>query len=336
MPTIEKLRRNIGGEQADSDAIEARRRQISRTWTSRMRSEGLIELRRGGPGRLFLVHDGEGETLLYLNLARRMPNDFAVFAIEPRRIARVPLAHTTIEEMAGFYIEVMRTKQPQGPYLLGGLCAGGVIAYEMASQLTHAGESVELVALLEAALPKAMERPGRATEQRLARLKQAITQPGKSGRAPLMRAAVAAGAILHKLLNAPLWKISEWRKQLWARARFRLLRRILKREAAWPRIVPSLSVRQIYDGAQARYAPKPLPITSIVLVRAQTGEGDDTPYREIYADETFGWKTVARGVTVVDVDGGHSTMLEDRFADSVAKALLPYLEVNHFKSESSR
>ena len=24
-------------------------------------------------------------------------------------------------------------------------------------------------------------------------------------------------------------------------------------------------------------------------VRPQTGEGDDTPYREIYVDETFGW-----------------------------------------------
>lgn len=335
MLTIEKLRRSIRGEAAEPDAIEARRRQISRTWTSRMRSEGLIELRRGGPRGLFLVHDGEGETLLYLNLARRLPNDFAVFAIEPRRIPRVPLAHTTIEDMAAFYIGEMRKKQPRGPYLLGGLCAGGVIAYEMAWQLTNAGESVELVALLEAALPNIPERPGRATEQRLARLKQAITQPEKKDRARPLRAAIAVGAILQKLLNAPLWKISEWGKLVSARARYHLLKRVLKRKAAWPRIVPSLSVRQIYDCAQARHTPKPLLIPSILLVRAHTGEGDDTPYRDIYADGTFGWNTIAR-VTVVDVDGGHSTMLEDRFVDSVAKALLPYLEANHLKSEATR
>jgi thioesterase domain-containing protein len=335
MLTMEKLRRVIRGQEAKSDAIEARRRQITRTWTSRMRSEGLIELRRGGPRRLFLVHDGEGETLLYLNLARRMPNDFTVFAIEPRHIARVPMAHTKIEDMAASYIDEMRKKQPQGPYLLGGLCAGGVIAYEMAWQLTNAGDSVEMVALLEAALPNAPERPGRATEQRLARLKLAITQPEKRNSGRLLRTVVAVAAILQKMLNAPLWKISEWSKQLSARARFRLLRRVLKRKVAWPRFVPSLNVRQIYGCAQARYTPKPLPITSIVLVRAQTGEGNDTPYRDIYADGTFGWNTIAR-VKVVDVDGGHSTMLEGRFADSVAKALLPYLEADHFKPEASR
>jgi thioesterase domain-containing protein len=335
MLTMEKLRRSIRGQEAESDAIEARRRQISQTWTSRMRSEGLIELRRGGPRGLFLVHDGEGETLLYLNLARRMPKDFTVFAIEPRRIARVPLAHTKIEDMAAFYIGEMRKKQPQGPYLLGGLCAGGVIAYEMAWQLTKAGENIELVALLEAALPNAPERPGRATEQRLARLKLAITQPEKKNRGRLLRTMVAVAAILHKTLNVPLWKISEWSKQLSARVRFRLLRRVLQGKVAWPRFVPSLSVRQIYDCAQARYTPKPLPITSILLVRAQTGEGDDTPYRDIYADEAFGWNTIAR-LKVVDVDGGHSTMLEDRFVDSVAKALLPYLEADHLKSEATR
>ena len=44
------------------------------------RSESLIELRRGGQRNFFLVHDGDGETLLYLNLARRMPSDVAVLA----------------------------------------------------------------------------------------------------------------------------------------------------------------------------------------------------------------------------------------------------------------
>ena len=35
-------------------------------------SEALIELRPGGSRKFFFVHDGDGETLLYLNLARRM------------------------------------------------------------------------------------------------------------------------------------------------------------------------------------------------------------------------------------------------------------------------
>ena len=62
------------------------------------------------------------------------------------------------------------------------------------------------------------------------------------------------------------------------------------------------------------------------LCGARTGEGEDTPYREIYADPTFGWGAVAQELAVVDVDGGHITMLQDSFVDSLAEALMPYLQ----------
>ena len=67
---------------------------------------------------------------------------------------------------------------------------------------------------------------------------------------------------------------------------------LLARGMPWPRFIPELSVRQIYDTAEAHYRPKPLSGAAVVLVRAQTGEGGDTPYREIYADETLGWGAV--------------------------------------------
>jgi thioesterase domain-containing protein len=294
--------------------------------TSNSRRGALIELKSGGPRNLYLVHDGEGETLLYLNFARRMPEDLAVFAIEPRRIAGVPLAHTTIEDMAAFYIEKVRSKQPHGPYLFAGLCAGGTIAYEMAWQLVNAGERVEFLGLLESALPRTPEKPGRFADQRRARLKQAIADARKSEHAPLKRALAVTRAIRQKLTGALLWKVSERGNQLWVGARFRLLREVLRRDLAWPGLVQELNVSQIYYSAQARYTPKPLSIPAIVLVRARTGEEADTPYRDIYADETFGWSSVAHGVRYVDVDGGHSTMLQEHFVDSVAKALLPYLQ----------
>jgi thioesterase domain-containing protein len=89
--------------------------------------------------------------------------------------------------------------------------------------------------------------------------------------------------------------------------------------------VPELSVRQIYDSAEARYVPKPLSIASTVLVRARLGEGADTPYLHIYTDETFGWRGLAHDLAVVDVDGGHSSMLQEPFVESLAKALRPYV-----------
>ena len=43
----------------------------------------------------------------------------------------------------------IRTVQPEGPYLLGGLSFGGVVAWEMAQQLVDSGQQVALVALLD-------------------------------------------------------------------------------------------------------------------------------------------------------------------------------------------
>ena len=83
---------------------------------------------------------------------------------------------------------------------------------------------------------------------------------------------------------------------------------------------------RVCDCAEMRYQPKPLKIPHLVLVRAQRGEGgDDTPYQEIYADDAFGWRAVAENITLVDVDGGHSTLLRERFVDSLAAALMPDL-----------
>ena len=94
----------------------------------------LVTLRRSGDRRLFLVHDGDGETLLYRNLAHRLPAAMSVYGIQPERRARIPLAHLSIEEMAASYVKTVRAEQPDGPYLLGGMCAGGLIAFEMARQ----------------------------------------------------------------------------------------------------------------------------------------------------------------------------------------------------------
>jgi acyl carrier protein len=134
----------------------------------------LIDLKRGGPRSLFIVHDGIGETLLYLNLARRMPNDLAVIGIKPRRLPGVPLAHISVEDMASCYIEEIRKRQPHGPYLLAGMCAGGVVAYEMASQLVLAGEGVELVALLDAVTPQTPKGMPPASKNRFERMNQML------------------------------------------------------------------------------------------------------------------------------------------------------------------
>lgn len=55
----------------------------------------------------------------------------------------------TIETMAAMHVSELRKVQPKGPYRLGGFCAGGLIALEIARELKNAGETVERVILVD-------------------------------------------------------------------------------------------------------------------------------------------------------------------------------------------
>jgi amino acid adenylation domain-containing protein len=56
----------------------------------------------------------------------------------------------SLEELAGRCLAYIRRVQPRGPYNLVGWCFGGVLAFEVASQLTLLGEKVALLAMLDA------------------------------------------------------------------------------------------------------------------------------------------------------------------------------------------
>jgi thioesterase domain-containing protein len=61
--------------------------------------------------------------------------------------------HKTVEEMAGYYLRDIQAFQPEGPYLLGGQCFGGLVAFEMARQLKDQGEEVALLAIIDTEIP---------------------------------------------------------------------------------------------------------------------------------------------------------------------------------------
>jgi thioesterase domain-containing protein len=61
--------------------------------------------------------------------------------------------------MATDYIARIRNIQPQGPYRLLGWSFGGLVAYEMATQLQHLGETVDQLVLLDSRLPDGREAP---------------------------------------------------------------------------------------------------------------------------------------------------------------------------------
>jgi FkbH-like protein len=293
--------------------------------SSAVARSGVICLRRGGDHNLFLVHDGFGETLLYLNLAKELPTTMSIYGIEPRRLPGIPLAHASIEDMAAYYVSQIRTVQSRGPYLMGGMCAGGVIAYEMAACLQRQGDQVQLVTILDGATPQAPKRMGRMTRHRLSRLEDAVAHAGHSAHSKFARWASIASAVARKLFNVIAYELGSAAEKVSVRVRFAVLRKMVRRNASWPSGLPELSVMQIYNMLESRYTPPTIADVPILLVRASVGDGNDTPYREVYQDEDFGWRRVADRLEVVDVVGGHSSMLQERTVESLAATLVRHL-----------
>ncbi|MFL6624911.1 MAG: HAD-IIIC family phosphatase [Vitreoscilla sp.] len=282
----------------------------------------LVTLRRSGERRLFLVHDGDGETLLYRNLAHRLPAALSVYGIQPERRARIPLAHLSIEEMAASYVKTMRAEQPDGPYLLGGMCAGGLIAFEMARQLQAQGAVVERVLMMDSATPQAQRRDIEGA-QRSSRLREAVAA-ARAGRGALGGLVAAAGVVARKVAGRIAWEFHKRRTQSDDDRRLATLRQVLAGNGEWPASEPSLDFRAIYNHAEHAYRPPPAAI-SVVLLRATAGSGNDIPYREVFADPTLGWAGVVRDLVVVDVEGGHASMLQEPQAASLASAILPHV-----------
>lgn len=290
----------------------------------RSQISSLVELRRGGRHNFFFVHDGDGETLLYQNIARRLPAGFNAYGIEPRQLQNIPLAHVSIEDMAAHYVDLMQDKQPVGPYFVGGMCAGGVIAFEIARQLTRANQHVGLVALLDSAFPGTPRRRGRIAKQRASRVAELL-----SGTPQQRGGLVTKAAMLYrKAFNAAAWEVGNRMVRLSVKARFEFLRHALRRGIAWPRLMPALTVRQIYDSAELSYSPAPTSLPGLMLVRARVGQGGDTPFREVYADDELGWRRVSTDLLIEDVDGGHYTMLQEPFAEAVAEKIAVVLDGN--------
>ncbi|HEX7859903.1 MAG TPA: amino acid adenylation domain-containing protein [Verrucomicrobiae bacterium] len=107
---------------------------------------------KGSRPPFFWIHtlggDGGGGFFYYRKLAELLGPDQPSFGI---RSPQEPFSR--IEEMAKFYIKEIRKFQPEGPYYLGGFCFGGNVAFEMAQQLTAAGEKIGLLVMLESSPP---------------------------------------------------------------------------------------------------------------------------------------------------------------------------------------
>jgi amino acid adenylation domain len=95
----------------------------------------------------FLHGDWTGGAFYCYTMSRVCGREQPFYALEPYTFkSEEPIP--SITTIAAAHIAALRNVQPTGPYMLGGFCNGGLVAYEMAQQLYAAGEQVDLLLLV--------------------------------------------------------------------------------------------------------------------------------------------------------------------------------------------
>jgi amino acid adenylation domain-containing protein len=120
---------------------------------------------------LFAVPGIGGNVVGFAALSRRLASERPLIGLTARGLDERETPHTTIEEIAREHVAEIRRHQAHGPYDLLGACIGGVVAYEIAQQLSAAGERIDHLLLLDpafrgAALPAGERRARRDDAER--------------------------------------------------------------------------------------------------------------------------------------------------------------------------
>jgi thioesterase domain-containing protein/acyl carrier protein len=119
--------------------------------TDATRFRSLVRLQPGDPQAkrpLFVVHGGSGNVASFPRLARALPADQPVYALQWNGLDGTRGART-VEAMAQHYLREVRSVQPEGPYHFGGQCIGGLVAREMARRVRAEGDEVPLLVMVD-------------------------------------------------------------------------------------------------------------------------------------------------------------------------------------------
>lgn len=114
--------------------------------------------------KLFLFPDGSGSATSYVSIPSISPSNLCVYGLNCPYM-KDPTSYTCgLDGVSAMYIKEVLRRQPEGPYLLGGWSAGGVVAFEVSRQLAEMGRanpgrnySVERLILIDAPCPLRLE-----------------------------------------------------------------------------------------------------------------------------------------------------------------------------------
>ena len=265
----------------------------------------LVAIQPHGEKRPFFCVPGAGGNVVYLNsLARNLGTEQPFYGLQAKGLDAQSDPHYSVEEMAAYYLEAIRTVQPEGPYLLGGHSLGGWVAFEIAQLLQRQGETVDLVAIIDTAVPEL------ATHE---------TDPNWDN----ARWIVELAHRIQHLLNPDLEISYEVLQPLTEEAQLLYFKEQLIETNLFPAeadVDQLRSVLQLFKAhAQVRYTivAEAIP-TNMALFCA---EGSDASFdAPDFPHETWGWDAYGT-VAVHRVPGEHLTLLTEPYVQTLAREL---------------
>jgi amino acid adenylation domain-containing protein len=121
----------------------------------------LVAISPAGEGLpFFVVHGMLGNVVHLHHLAHALEPNHPFFGLQARGLDGNETPLDRVEAMAADYLRAIRRQQPHGPYFLGGYSFGGLVAFEMAQQLTAMDEHVGALVLFDTKLVRMPEHTG--------------------------------------------------------------------------------------------------------------------------------------------------------------------------------
>jgi thioesterase domain-containing protein len=224
--------------------------------------------------------------LCYAHLVRYLDQEQPCYGLQAPGLNGEQELYTQLEAIARHHIDVLRSVQPTGPYLLSGWSLGGVIAFEMAQQFQAEGQPVALLALIDSHAPKG-DRKSQVDE-----------------------AALLAG--LARDLGLPLRSPSDDEGRLEQLDLDGQLAHLLEKAKRANLVHPGIDlvqVRRLFQvfksnlQAAKRYVPRTYP-GPVTLFKASEQRGEP--------EENLGWGALVSGrLTVHMIPGDHETIVYD-------------------------
>jgi amino acid adenylation domain-containing protein len=231
---------------------------------------------------------------------------FYVVSVLPKPGDQTP----SVEELASRAAKSIRATRQRGPYILGGYCFGGTVAFETARQLRSMGEEVQMLALFDTPAP-GYPKLLRGHTRNWRRLREVFVGDG------------ARKIISHLDMTGRLIKrkmVGQTERRL---AHFALAASLPAADdfASWQ----ERSIR--------RYAPKPIDVPI-----AQFIARDEAISTRILEDPRLAWRELCSGEFHVHrVSGSHGTLLAEPLALDLAGVLSGLLRrVNPEKASAAR